>query len=597
MKKYTIKKLVFGLAVTSVLGMTSGCKKSETNEAMVLNTTDGVDTNSYNDEISFYSTDDKVKYKGNVYSTAYDPKLDYIINEYSGVSYDNGLDTDSLFFVRIDDEIYLATKMIDKTDTNIISKYYAIDTGNFLGQTLDINWYSRSVSKAKDEIQKGKEYICEIDTSLFDQNYFNGEYGLGKNIFSGSIINASSIFKDKKLTKQQIEELLNDQLLVASYVEKFKYPGMVPFSREDYTFIPVKRTDGTGLFTFGHTLGFRVENSYDYNHMQKFSIEDENETKNIVGYRASISNTDCGYNYVYDISSSSFVDISKYKVLDIENINCSNETVGDIRKTIENTLIDSYYIDELNVISTTNLEGDDVFENYYIAMRGEYALESTYKFNVLGDNEPIALSGTYDGSSLCIAKESFYKTTPVGDYNGMMLSLEKCLIDNGMSDLVKDTYTEEQLTLLLNKIRSKKLNFSESNNYINGKCEKTKLEDIIVVDTYKESGNSVLVDSDKRYYILMPYEVTENYKMYITCDNENALCALSLENNYIKIDNIGKTYYWVCKFEDKLECISTLKSTLKKNDLDKFIRKEYTSIDLNMLSDRINEKTKKLVLK
>lgn len=599
MKKKTIKGMALGLAATSIITVTSGCSKKDVSVPKTASIVNEDAENIYSNYT--YYTGGTYVFKGQEYKEAHDPSNEYIVNEYTGISYDNGLNTNDLFLIRLDGKVYLATKLTDVNENNVISKYYAIDTGEFLGQTLEINWYARATKDIDTIIPPGtvtKEYKGSVDDDLKDNNYFNGEYGLGKNLCRENIVNALSLFSEKNLTKEQIDSLLTDSLLTTSIVEKYHYPTFTSYSREDYTFIPLRYYNSFGA-TKSYSIGFNGETSSYLNDMLEFVIEDDDNTRKVVGYRASINQKDSGYNYIYDIESSSYLDLSQFKLLDVKKV-VSSRTVGEIRKGLDNSSEMHYPIDNLKVVSTLNLEGDNVFEKYYISMRGEYAMSDTYKYEILGENEPVTLSGNYDGSRFCIAKNSSLKKTSLGANDGTMISLQECLIKNDLSSYIKETYTEEELSLLLLIIRNKELDLGEAPDEIRESNRKINMEDIIVVDTTKESSDSVLVASEKKYYVLLPYEMLPSVKTanpdmtyYETCDH-NALGAISLERGYVRIDNFAETFYYLYKMDGKLECISSLKDVLQEIGLDEFIQEEYALIDLQILANKINEKQKVL---
>lgn len=603
MKKKTIRGMALGLAATSIITATSGCSKKEVSipktAAIVSEDADNV----YEDYT--YYTGGTYVYKGQEYKEAHDPSSEYVVNEYAGVSYENGLNTSSLFFIRIDGKIYLATKLTDINENNVISKYYAIDTGEFLGQTLDINWYARATKDIGTIIPPGGtktlEYKVSIDNDFKDNDYFNGEYGLGKNLCRESVISATSLISEKNLTKEQIDNLLVDTLFTASIVEKYCYPGLVGYLREDYTFIPLRYSDPFGITTRSYTIGFNGTTSSYFNDMWQITIEDGENTRKIIGYRASINEKDSGFNYIYDIESSSYIDLSQFKVIDAKK-EIVSRTVGEVRKELDNSLKTYYSIDDLKMVSTLNLEGDDVFEKYYIVNREEYSIGRTYKYEALGENEPVAISGNYDGSSLCIVKGSSLKITPTGSYEGMMISLKNCLEMNGLSIYAKDTYSEEELSMLLMKLRSKELDLGKPLSETNVAYKKININDIVVVDTNKESGDSVLVEGEKKYYVLIPYKrsssiETKNLDItyYEICDH-TGFASISFERKFVLIDNILKTHYSVLKNDGELECISSFENVLRDLGLDNCIREEYALIDLQILADQINEKQKVLAL-
>lgn len=605
-KKYTLKKIVFGIAATSIVTVNTGCTNIEASIPKTASVAieNSNDNNIYGNHI-YEGNSDVILYKGKEYKEAYDPSDEFVVNEYKGVSYENGISTNSLYFIRIDGNIYLATKLTDINEDNIISKYYAIDTGDFLGQTLDINWYARAIKDIKTIITpetEKSEFKVSVDDALKDNFYFNGEYGLGKNLCKENIINATSIFSDKIISKKSINILLNDPLLTTAYVEKYNYPSFYSYSKEDYTFVPFTWYKDFFQLNSIYSVAFTGETSWYLNNMYEFVINDGNNTKSIFGYRASLNQTDSGFNYIYNVESSSYLDLSQFKVLEMKKA-IGSTTVGKIREKLSISSEEYYSVNDLNVISTMNLEGDDVFEKYYISMRQENVGSSIYEYKILGENERVALFGRYDGSKLYIRKNTSTKKTSEGSYDGMMISLKKCLEKNGLSNYIKETYNEEELSTLLVKLRNKDLDLGIPLSETDENYKKINIEDIVVIDTSRENENSlVLIPSEKRYYVLIPYEPLaesdnpSNEVYYKICD-ETGLCSISYDDKIVKIDNILKRFYAVAQTDGELECVTSLENVLKELELDDFIQEEYALIDLRNLANKIDKKTKGLSIK
>ncbi len=202
--------------------------------------------------------------------------------------------------------------------------------------------------------------------------------------------------------------------------------------------------------------------------------------------------------------------------------------------------------------------------------------------------------GSYDGATLRFRKQDSLQTTPAG----MMISLQKCLTKNDLSSYIKDTYTEEELSMLLIKLRSKELDLGTPANEIYEEYKKISIKDIVVVDTSKESGDSVLVEGEKKYYVLIPYDsgmstVRPDVTCYEICDH-TGFGNISFDRKSVRIGNIVKTFYYVFKFDGELECVSSLENVLKEIGLEEYIREEYALIDLQNLAHKINEKQKVL---
>lgn len=584
-KRLTIVRNAAAIAGAIIMGLSlPGCGKKVT----VPDTASAV-SYEYSGETSIF--------KGQEYIEAHDPSNSYVVNEYNGISYDNGINTSDLFFIRINGKVYLATKLTDINEDNIISKYYAIDTGEFLGQTLDINWYARATKRIAtikaDKCNTKTEYKFFVDNDLKDKNYFNGEYGLGKNLCRESIISATSILSESVLTKEQIDTLLTDSLLTDILVEKYDYPDSEIYSREDYTFILLRCSHTFGISTYGYTVAFNGETSTYSNKMCLFVIGDGDNTRNIIGYRSSTNINDIGFNCVYDIESSSYLDLSQLNILDVIEIDYP-KTVDKIRQILGM----HYSIDKLKVVSTENLEGNDAFEKYYIAMfSGDYNPLTEFNYQILGEKDPFYLYSNLDGSTLhfCGFSEqgALYATT-ASNYDGKMDYLRECLTRNGLSSYIKDVYTEEELSLLLAKLRNKYLVFETSINDKLGYYKKISIKDIVVVDTSKENGDLTVNEGEQRYYILIPCDgPVSTIKYYETWDHSRYAQIIP---NGVRIESLSKIYYSVLNPDGEIDCIFSLEDILREKGLDEHIAEEYARIYLQTLECKLNEEQKTLIL-
>lgn len=134
-------------------------------------------------------------------------------------------------------------------------------------------------------------------------------------------------------------------------------------------------------------------------------------------------------------------------------------------------------------------------------------------------------------------------------------------------------------------------------------CRKIDIEDVVVIDTSKDSDDATVTEREEKYYVLMPLEASKNMTTskssatyYETCDH-NALGAISFELGYVTIENSANTLFHVYRPDGELECVSSLKDILQEIGLDDCIQEAYTPADLQILNDRLNEKQKVLSFK
>ena len=607
MKNENIRRLALSLAATSIISTFSGCNAKKVNipeTAEITTNSDSESTVSVESDYSTYLSEKPgiVEIDGQEFMEAHDPTTEFVENEYNGISYENGLSTSELYFIRANGKVYLATKLVDVNENNIISKFYAIDTGEFLGQVLDINWYARSLRMADNMRIQTQEpsYNISVDNDFKDKNYFNGEYGIGKNLFAGNVIPASSVISDEKLSKEQIDALLSDNLYATCIVEKYLYNYII-YNKESYVFSHVRVMPRFSTLTLYVTWAFNGTTEHYTNDLQQFTIDDNNTVRKIIGYRSSVNKNDSGFNYLYNIESSKYIDLSQVKLLDTEKMLAPYNTER-VRDELD---CDYYRLDFLDLVYTGNLEGDDVFEKYYITKPESKDISGVCFYQVIGDDDTVSITGSFDGASLALEKDNFAftKVTPANSYAGVTVPLKKCLELNGMSYYEKYSYSSDEISFLLNKLRSKDLDLGKTISETSQQYKKINVKDIIVIDTTKENNDEVLVDNGEKYYILIPSERkcdSEKFPViyYDVCNYVPAKSAsISVNGNYALVDDYLKTYYAAISQEGKLESLSSLGEVLRDCGLDDYIRDEYALIDLQDLAIRINEKQKQLKLK
>ena len=186
------------------------------------------------------------------------------------------------------------------------------------------------------------------------------------------MIPASSVISDEKLSKEQIDALLSDNLYATCIVEKYLYNYII-YNKESYVFSHVRVMPRFSTLTLYVTWAFNGTTEHYTNDLQQFTIDDNNTVRKIIGYRSSVNKNDSGFNYLYNIESSKYIDLSQVKLLDTEKMLAPYNTER-VRDELDS---DYYRLDFLDLVYTGNLEGDDVFEKYYITgLRKDYILDN-----------------------------------------------------------------------------------------------------------------------------------------------------------------------------------------------------------------------------
>ena len=633
MKNKTIKTLALNLALVMSLTACGGTNSSYSNDSSHKGELDKpetgyeqqVNTNSEKNSVvitessqnntrkqSFKSLgggeyfSNTYTYKGEDYICALDPSLYYIKKEYKEVSYEDGITTDSLFFLRFDGKTYLATEVIDCDKDNIIHKYYDLTTGEFLGQVLEINWYSRIANQLVEKFgypdvedckKMGgrKPYKVSTDYYLRDFNYFGGRYGLGKNLCSANIISAKNFFKTQKITGDNIKALLEDSLILDAQIENYKYTDM-EITCHDYKFIILGK----------EFLLYYYDNSYAYvqgtytmtNQLMKFSI-DGGEV--LYGYRASMNELDCGYNIIYDITNGTYHDLSlvKYSCEGIETISISEilELASHSKNMDQNICYnkeDSIYYnqEDLYVYSCQSLDGS--LHNYLMQYKESDRLNGD-KYTVFDGGFTLAHSHTYENGEAHVKIEE----TGVHMSHGKVNSLKKFLDLNGLSQHFKNEYSSKQLNRLCELVEN--CYMKKAADIID--YENLSAKDIIVVDMSKLEECKCTIQNpealDCDYYILVPNEYFKGLNLiseYVCLTGGKGLDAavaarVDPNGNYISINGSMIIAYYenpqmpTITFD---EFLSKVGATDLLPDLD-----GYTLEELNVISAQYTNDTGK----
>ncbi len=617
LNKKNIRGLAIGLVATTVMATipTSNVYAAETPDTITTVEEDSTKKDIFGRKYTGWETKTKEGIQEVIYKEAFEPA--YITREYTGFSNDDGVETKDLYLLRVEGDTYFATCVTDETENNMIHKYYAIDTNEFLGQTLEVNWYSRAFINAKNEFTdeyltlpeaffafKGKKVDISTKENLQDQEYFNGEYGLGKNLPKEAVINASEIFGDTKLTKSQIDEFISNPVQLAQYTDNYQYSYYNATVKEKYTMQEfIDTVQNYVYFVHKKEIGYKTQKESISNPANKFIFKTDEGKKGIVGYRISSYPEDSGYNYIYDIESSNIIDLSNYyKLVDI-TVPPTELTVSNIRSSLRHPMETSYDLDQLFVLGTQKLDGDDVFEKYYIITRNNYEdqMEEVIQFNSVGEKELIV--GYYDWNNIRIQKDLYSKSTGQNGEAYELSTLRDCLEDNHFDTIIKDTYSEQELATILAQFRKTtlKLNSESTKQEAEQTIEHVKLEDIIVVDTTKydeQDSTTTIKNTDTQYFILMPYDMPGNSSSIINAgyyETWNHGAGAVVVPNGIRIDTLSKVLFLTLNDDGNLQCISSLEDVLNENGYFDEIKDEYIIEELGSLQSKLNCLKKQLI--
>ncbi len=211
----------------------------------------------------------------------YDPK-----NNLAEIS-----NTKDYYLIRIDNHIFLA-KCEESTyyfngshDYTIRKNYYNIKSGQekipCLGTTLEIS----ETRTLKDDM---------LSDTTIDYYFFEGQYGINKLLPTGSVISLSEFITSQKPSASDIEFWSSNSEEVHEAFEKVVL--------SDFKYCFKKNVEGKKCtYTFENQLSSFKCTSTD------------GEVITLLGYRASSSQQDIGYNYVYNVFDSKIYYIGLYR--------------------------------------------------------------------------------------------------------------------------------------------------------------------------------------------------------------------------------------------------------------------------------------------
>lgn len=407
--------------------------------------------------------------------------------------------TSNYYLIRINGNVYLTTRKTEKDDYNVVYKYYDARNGRFIGQTLSPYAEHKGIStgsyRVRNKIGKstGRRSL-EVGISnsrkanvyklnLFDENYFDGKYGVGYNLPSTAVIPLSKIMPYTITFNQEKFQYFssNSSSLKKEVEEKAKFTS---------SFVPKEFID----FDLGaETAGFPDRIAGTQQDIQKAEcIRTDGKVEDLFGFRCSYFSSDLGYNQFYDITSGKIYNLndSKYSNVTVNNWSSGFYSVDDLegkaaelqekRKPAE----PKYYSPEK--LFVLNIKDSNITFSYCKERIGGKTIEKDP--DTLNDHYILSFSSKFSGND--IYDDPLNKNVSWWDFGGkstilhynnydedggvrfcvtspskILLPLDEYLVSIGREDLIKSNgYTEEDLTtihsLISNLSNGKRISFT-----------------------------------------------------------------------------------------------------------------------------------------
>jgi len=419
--------------------------------------------------------------------------------------------TSDYYLIRLGDNIYLAMASIGRDSKNTITDYYDVKTGEFIGKVLNVSYYNRARNEFSRYDRDDEAHTIVPDYNLEDYNYYNGEYGLGKLLPETAIINLSDFLNTKYPSNADLEYYSSNSASLHALIDSKVYTDYVK-NCYSYDFM-----HGAICYSFLSVPGIGYkENSYTLNNkLTKFICSNVDAEEIFIGYRLSISEKDNGYNYIYDILTGNIVYIGKSREdaysevieeaydsgLTLKGLKKQYGFDGDIEisaeddKTIENETLtqkldvvdnedlkvkeeemalpeEEYKIkaEDLYIVDTTSesvISKSDGCGRYYffsyVDVNYEYS-KPVYSYRDLyNEYASLSLCGN-SVSYLCSYGESiFFQVSDYDFENNVYFDdfafkpINKFLEQQGLGDLIKDVYTQEEYDAIYNYLETNNL--------------------------------------------------------------------------------------------------------------------------------------------
>lgn len=379
------------------------------------------------------------------------------------------------YFIRYNGNIYLATKVTENDEYNIIDKYYDAKTHRFIGQTLTpfadyagIFIPSKRISEKINKTTGKRSYSTSYASikanadcyrlNLLDEKYFGGKYGIGYNLPTSAIIPLNEIYSSSTFTNQDLNYFTSNNSKLKQELE----------NNTIYTKIFI-RTE----FVDFHTIGFTDRITGHWQSTEEFICSQKNGSKDfLIGFRCSYFPDDNGYNYVYDLPSGSITYIgenSKYSEIVVKNYG-AYKTLSDLKELVENKkqqatdrLSKKIKSEDIRVFCTEKWDrrrGDlkiGNLDSYYFVVNNKKVISDIERGIILisASNMSFYYQDT-NGCTIAISRYPYEYDNP-DKWEPVTITMDEFLKNEGYEDLIKkDGYTEKEILEIRNLIISEK---------------------------------------------------------------------------------------------------------------------------------------------
>lgn len=508
--------------------------------------------------------------------------------------------TEDYNLIRIEGKTYLTKSFTEQNEQNELTKYYDIDSKEFVGQTISVAAYNRAYNVETEE--KSTTSTVIVENELCDTVEFNGEYGYGKNLPQEAVLPLTSFVKSEIPEQTQLDYYKTDSQALNEKIE------------EEYEFEPISVVEYTNyVFTNEYSLfGKEKKVSFEENEhlkdkplLQVVYVDDMDKEQTIIGYRASEHSNDKGYNVFYDIVTGNLYQLDQLRIKMLANLRKDSYTIAELKDLFYQTEVEQISTEQQEYVATPTVTTPVAHENGLYDSEEVVVLNTTANSISRKDGNPsqyifLGMTGYSDvlceyenlfGSGLATVTNDLILGNYYSFIDGIRITSEATVIEgaefvykdngfqtinsflhtNGYDDLIKDSYTYE--------------NLSEINNLFNQEA-RIHSSEIVVVDS---NSSSITKNGEHDRYVFLKYKEASDVGLVFYSDMNNLLAIAQIESDGAMLyANETNTLF----YRDTSLPVPYMGfiDFLKSRGLNDLIKSEYTWSEVMKIIDLVNDK-------
>lgn len=506
--------------------------------------------------------------------------------------------------IRLDGKTYLTKGFKEENKVQEITKYYDINTGEFVGQTLTVASYNRAYYEEPEE--RDETTNTTIENEVMDYLEFDGEYGYGKNLPSVAILPLTDFVKKDMPTESDINYYSYDSETLNENIEtNYAFEPITEAVYTDYTF-----TNKYSLFGKCSRISYESKEYKNDKDLLQIVFVDKDVEQTIVGYRASEHPNDKGYNCFYDIITGKLYKLDELHVKMLATLRRADYTIQELKNMFYPSAAEELATQSEEYATTytelTPVEREDnvysaneiiVLDTQAESMEITSGTPSRYIFlglsatseEINGYKNLFGNGNAFIGTDLSIGTYgSFADDISINSYaiefeeydakyceNGIK-TFNSFLNEQGYQDYLSDEYTYDSISEIYDAM---------------GLSQKISSGEIIVVDT---THPSVSTNGDLPRYLFLRYNEKKSNGIltyYMDMNEPNAIANMDIDGNLLYANNNDICTYTDTTLEVPYKSIDGFLDEMGLSDLK---RVNYTWADIIKIDNMVKEQGRSL---